>query len=80
LADIWDGQEVKLNFRRNFFENIMSKWLDPVEIVSVVQFSQEGDALLWAYESSRIYSTHSIYAIINFRGGATSLHPMCVEN
>ena len=49
-------------------------------IVSVVQFSQEGDALLWAYESSRIYSTHSIYAIINFRGGATSLHPMCVEN
>ena len=56
----------------------MSKWLDPVEIVSVVQFSQEGDALLWAYESSRIYSTHSIYAIINFRGGVQPVYIPCV--
>jgi hypothetical protein len=60
--------EVKLNFRRNFSENMMPKWLELAEIVSSVQFSQEGDALVWVYESSGIYSTRSLYAIINFRG------------
>ena len=71
LAEIWDGQEIKLNFIRNFSVNMMSRWIELVEIFSSVQLNQDGDALVWAYESSKIYSTQSLYAIVNFYGVQT---------
>jgi hypothetical protein len=65
---VWDGQELKLTFRRNFDDEMMDRWFELKEIVSSVVYYQEGDALVWAYESKEVYSTQSLYAIINFRG------------
>ena len=31
--------------------------------------NQECDAMVWVYESKGRYSTQSLYAVINFRGG-----------
>jgi hypothetical protein len=43
-------------------------WEKLVNLVSTVEFSEEENSLVWQYQSSRIYSSQSLYAIINFRG------------
>ena len=67
LEKIWDGQEVKLTFKRNFDSKMLERWYE-LEIVSSVVYDQECDALVWAYESNGTYSAQSLYAVINFRG------------
>jgi hypothetical protein len=68
MDKVWDGQEVKLTFRRNFDSEMLERWFELKEIVSSVVYDQECDALVWAYESKGVYSTQSLYAVINFRG------------
>ena len=68
LAYIWDGQQVKLTFRRTFDDNMLEKWFELEEIVKSVVYKPGGDALVWVYNSNGIYSTSSLYTIINFRG------------
>ena len=47
LADIWDGQQVKLTFRRTFDDNMLEKWFELEEIVKSVVYKPGGDALVW---------------------------------
>jgi hypothetical protein len=51
LADVWDGLEVKLTFRRTFTEPMMSRWHELVSIVTEVRYDTDGDALVWQYNS-----------------------------
>lgn len=68
LARVWDGEQVKLNFRSTFSEAVLMRWQELVEIVSAVQYNPDGDALVWQYDSKGVYTSQSLYAIINFRG------------
>ena len=68
LSEVWDGSEVKLTFRRTFTEEMITRWFELIGIVEGVCLSEEGDSLVWQYESNGIYSTQSLYAVINFRG------------
>lgn len=68
LAEIWDEVELKLTFRRTFFESLLLRWQELEEIVRGVNYNSDGDALIWVYESKGTYSTQSLYAVINFRG------------
>ena len=68
IAEIWDGQELKCTFRRTFSDELMSQWFELVDILSLTKFSQEKDSLIWKSESKWIYSSKSLYAIVNFRG------------
>jgi hypothetical protein len=68
LADVWDGSEVKLTFRRNFSEAIMDRWYELVGIVTEVTYDCDGDALVWQYDSKGTYTFQSLYAVINFKG------------
>jgi hypothetical protein len=43
-------------------------WEELVSLVSTIEFDREEDALVWQFQSSGIYSSQSLYAIINFRG------------
>jgi hypothetical protein len=43
-------------------------WEELVNLVSTIEFSGDDDALVWQYQSSGLYSSQSLYAIINFRG------------
>jgi hypothetical protein len=43
-------------------------WEELVSLVSTVDSSDEEDALVWQYQSSGIYSSQSLYAVINLRG------------
>jgi hypothetical protein len=43
-------------------------WEELVNLVSTVEFLEEEDSLVWQYQSYGIYSSQSLYAIINFIG------------
>lgn len=44
------------------------RWFELKEIVTSVIYDQSDDALVWVYESKGVYSSQSLYTIINFRG------------
>jgi hypothetical protein len=46
----------------------MEQWLEVLQIASCLQFNDEGDALIWQYNSTGKYSVQSLYAIVNDRG------------
>jgi hypothetical protein len=43
-------------------------WLELCSLVESVSLSDEEDELVWQHQSSGVYSSHSLYSIINFRG------------
>jgi hypothetical protein len=47
---------------------MMDMWREIVEIAQTIIFSVEEDQLIWKYESKGVYSSKSLYAVINFRG------------
>jgi len=61
----WAGGEADVH---NFDNEMLERWYELKEIVSSVVYDQECDALVWAYESKGVYSTQSLYAVVNFRG------------
>jgi hypothetical protein len=50
-------------------------WEELVSLVSTVEFSEE-DTLVWQYQYSGIYSSQSLYAVINFGGVKTVYLPV----
>ena len=68
IVDAWDGEQLRLTFRRNFGDNLMRQWYDLVEIAKSIVFTQEDDSLIWQLENKGTYSTSSLYHVINFRG------------
>jgi hypothetical protein len=68
LAELWDGINLKCTFRRSISESLYQSWLEVVELVATVQFTEEADEMVWQFSSSGIYSSQSLYRIINFRG------------
>ena len=68
IAELWDGQDLKRTFRRNVREDLYQVWLEVVALVSTINLTDEEDEMVWLYNSSGVYSSQSLYKIINFRG------------
>jgi hypothetical protein len=68
VADLWDGSVLKCTFRRGFDQRLMNLWLEIVQLASTISFTEDEDALVWQFNSNGIYSSQSLYRIINFRG------------
>jgi hypothetical protein len=69
VAKVCDGIEInKLTFRSNFSKYLMHKLYELEDIVMGVRFERAEDALVWQYESRGVYSSQSLYPVINFRG------------
>jgi hypothetical protein len=68
IAKLWIDGELRVIFRRTFSDQMMWSWDDLLSLVENVNFSADSDALVWCYESSGVYSSHSCYAIVNYRG------------
>lgn len=74
VADVWDGQDLRLTFRRNVSERMYLKWIELVNIAGSVQFSEEPDRAIWHYNSIGLYNSQSLYAIVSF-GGIQPVYP-----
>lgn len=79
ISQVWDGSTLMLTFRRNFPPALMQKWQELEEIAFSITLSDECDSLIWKYESSGVYSSSSLYAIINF-GGVMPIYIPAVWN
>ena len=58
---------MKCTFRRNFSSELYQTWLDIVELVATVQFTNEEDEMIWQFTAKCTYSSQSLYKTINFR-------------
>jgi hypothetical protein len=67
-AEVWVQGELRLSFRRTFTDQMLQSWGDLRAVVEQVNLNEEPDALIWGCESKGVYSFHSFYAIINYRG------------
>ena len=46
----------------------MNLWLEVVQLASTIVFSDDEDALVCKFNSNGVYSSQSLYKIVNFRG------------
>jgi hypothetical protein len=47
---------------------LFNLWEEVVNIANDINFTDEEDALIWQFQSSEVYSSQSLYGVINFRG------------
>ena len=48
--------------------NQFNLWLEVVQLASTISFPGEEDSLIWQFNSHGVYSSQSLYKVINFRG------------
>ncbi|KAJ1270694.1 hypothetical protein BS78_06G071300 [Paspalum vaginatum] len=68
VADLWDGESLKCTFRRSFDGVLYQAWLEVIQLAYTIRLSDEEDELIWQFNSNGVYSSQSLYKIINFRG------------
>jgi hypothetical protein len=67
IQELWDGESLKCTFRRTVGERLMNMWDEVVQLATTICFSNEEDNLIWHFSSNGIYSSQSLYKIINNR-------------
>lgn len=65
---MWDGERLKLTFRRSVSEYLMSLWYELLGIAKSINLKEESDQIIWSFNSNGKYSVQSLYAVINHRG------------
>jgi hypothetical protein len=62
------NRELRVTFRRSFNAELMGVWDELCAVVENLALNYETDSLVWCSNESVVYSTKSLYAIINYRG------------
>jgi hypothetical protein len=68
VHDLWDGTNLKCSFRRTVDESLMRTWEEVTQLASTIVFSEGQDEMIWTFSSNGVYSSRSLYKIVNFRG------------
>jgi hypothetical protein len=68
IKEIWDGEELRLSFRRCFDNKLLLQWEELKAIVQQLRLMDEPDQMVWKLNSTGVYFSQSLYAVINFRG------------
>jgi len=65
VFELWDGVDRKCTFRRGVDERLMIRWQEIIQLASTIVFSDEEDSLIWTFNSRGMYSSQSLYKVIN---------------
>jgi hypothetical protein len=68
IAELWDGCNLRCTFRRTVDIRLFNLWEEVLSIASSLVLSSEDDEPVWQFHSSGVYSSQSLYRVINFRG------------
>jgi hypothetical protein len=68
IHDLWDGTDLKCTFRRTANNDLMLQWEEVCQLVTTITLSNEPDDYIWTFCSNGIYSSQSLYKVVNFRG------------
>lgn len=79
VAELWDGENLKISFRRNVSPRLMHMWLDLLAIVESISYSDDCDAIIWAFADSNSFSVQAVYKTISFRGVQPVYTPSILE-
>jgi hypothetical protein len=55
---------------------MMDQWYQLEQIASSIRLSDVEDSLMWKLHSSGVYSSQSLYAVLNYRGMTPMFIPM----
>ena len=56
VADLWDGVDLKISFRRGVNETLMQDWFTLVAIAESITYSDDCDAIIWSFDNSSKFS------------------------
>jgi len=76
IAELWDGVNLKCTFRRLVDDRLFLMWEEVFQLATTISFEDSDDALIWKFNSNGLYSTQSLYKVVNFRG----VHPVLVSS
>ena len=62
MADIWDGVDLKISFRRGVNETLMQDWLALVAIAESITYLDDCDAIIWCFDNNSKFSVQSMYS------------------
>jgi hypothetical protein len=68
VAELWDGQDLKCTLRRTASIDIQNQRDEVFQLASTISFSHCEDEMILSYTSNGIYSSQTLYKIINYRG------------
>ena len=69
IADLWDGQELKCTFRRTFSDELILQRFELIEILSLTDFTQGTDSLIWKSMSLKEFILLSLYMLLLISAG-----------
>jgi hypothetical protein len=67
IAELWDVVDLRCTFRRCVDHRLMRMWEELISIAKIIVFSGDEDELIWQFHSYGVYSSQSMYAILNYR-------------
>jgi hypothetical protein len=68
ISEVWVEGELRVSFRRSFSAEMLLLWEELRAVAEQIYLNDDSDALIWGCERAGEYSSHSFYAIINYRG------------
>jgi hypothetical protein len=66
VAQLWDETNFKCTFRWCVDQRLFQMWGETIEIASTIVYFYEEDELIWSFQSSGLYSFHSLCMVIQF--------------
>jgi hypothetical protein len=66
-------------FRRTFSDEIIVQWQELVAIANTINLIDDEDQLIRSYETHGIYSSKSMYYLVNFRGVTPFFFTCCLR-
>jgi hypothetical protein len=66
IAELWDGTQLKVTFRRCFDHNQMLLWYEILQIAQTLHVTEKDDNILWKLESNGMYSVKILICSVNF--------------
>jgi hypothetical protein len=55
FVELWDGETLKVTFRRCFDHNLVLQWFDILQIAQSIHLTSDSDALIWMWEANGVY-------------------------
>ena len=75
IAELWDGENLSISFKRRVSPRLMRMWLDLVSIAESISYSDDCDAIIWAFDGSSKFSVQAVCKTISFRGVQPAFTP-----
>jgi len=65
-AEVWDGINLKISFRRGVSQKLMQLWSDLLSIAESITSVADRHSIFWTFEENGRFSFQTLYKTISF--------------